>query len=198
MTIYDPSFYDTIAPGCRSSAEVLVPLILDRQPAEAVLDVGCGQGWWGAEFARHGCNVVGIDGGYVHDRQVPTFVEHDLTDRLPDLGSFDLAVCLEVAEHLPKSRAASFVADLCAAAPVVVFSAAIPRQPGAGHINCQWPSWWADLFATHGMHLDDSLRELVWDDDRIEPWYRQNVLIATSTPCDPPKDLTHPVIAQWL
>lgn len=195
---YTGSFYDVIAPGCRESAAVLVPLILDRHPASTVIDVGCGQGWWGAEFAAHGCEVVGIDGGYVPDRQIPSFVEHDLLAPLPEMGTFDLAVCLEVAEHLAPARAAGFVADLCALAPVVVFSAAIPGQPGAGHVNCRWPSWWADLFAVHGRFLDDSLRDLIWDDDRIEPWYRQNLLIATEEPCDPPRDLTHPVIAGWL
>lgn len=192
---YTADFYDTIAPGCRSSAEVVVPMILERHPAETVVDVGCGQGWWGAEFVFHGCEVIGLDGGYVPDRRIP-FIEHDLTDPLP-AGSYDLAVCLEVAEHLPEHRAASFVADLCALAPVVVFSAAIPGQPGAGHVNCQWPSWWAPLFADCGYHLDDRLRDLIWDDDRIEPWYRQNLLIATPTPCDSPADRTHPIIAGW-
>lgn len=197
-TDYSPGFYEIIAPGCRASAEVVVPLILERQPAKSVIDVGCGQGWWGAEFARHGCAVTGVDGGYVPNRQIAQFIDHDLAQPLPlDLGSFDLAVCLEVAEHLPKRRAASFVADLCGLAPVVVFSAAIPGQTGAGHVNCRWPSWWARLFAAHGFHLDGSLRQVIWDDDRIEPWYRQNLLIATTEPCEPPKDLEHPIIAGW-
>lgn len=197
-TDYDPGFYDTISQGCRESASVVVPLILDRHPAQTVIDVGCGQGWWGAEFQAHACEVTGIDGGYVPNRQIDQFIEHDLNHPLPNVGRFDLALCLEVAEHLPEHRAVSFVADLCNLAPVVVFSAATPHQTGAGHVTLRWPSWWADLFATHGYHLDGSLRWAIWDDDRVEPWYRQNLLIASRDATNSgPLDVIHPVIHEW-
>lgn len=198
-TDYSATFYDVIAEGCRSSAEVVVPVVLERMSPRTVVDVGCGQGWWGAEFAAvAGCDVTGVDGGYVEARQIETFVEHDLALPLPDLGTFDLAVCLEVAEHLPESRAASFVADLCALAPVVLFSAATPHQSGAGHVNCRWPSWWAGLFAEHGYQLDGSLRWPLWDDERVEPWYRQNLMLASrDAVCSQPLDVIHPVIHEW-
>jgi hypothetical protein len=120
-------------------------------------------------------------------------VEHDLTRELPDLGRFDLAVCLEVAEHLPASRAALFVADLVKLSPVVLFSAAIPGQPGVHHVNCQWPAYWADLFAFHGYGCRDEYRWPLWDDDRIESWYRQNVLIfQQGYEVTTPRPLVHP------
>lgn len=195
---YDPAFYDTIASGCRSSAEVVVPLILDAYPAESVIDVGCGQGWWGAEFGNYGCSLAGIDGEWVRPLRILDFVEHDLTQPLPDMDRFDLAVCLEVAEHLPESRAAGFVADLCRLAPVVMFSAATPHQTGAGHINCQWPSWWAQHFAEHGYGVDGSIRWQIWTDERVEPWYRQNLLIASQGAVpNEPLDVIHPVIHGW-
>lgn len=199
MTVYDPGFYATIAAGCRSSAEIVVPLILAEVSASSVLDVGCGQGWWGAEFAAYGCEVTGVDGDYVPDQQIPNIVAHDLSTPLPDLGRFDLAVCLEVAEHLPSDRAAGFVADLCELAQVVVFSAAAPQQTGAGHVNCQWPSYWAELFAQHRYQVDGSLRWSIWTDVRVEPWYRQNLLIAQRGIVAPPEplDVIHPVIHGW-
>lgn len=198
MTTYDQGFYATIAAGCRSSAEIVVPLILAEVGASSVIDVGCGQGWWGAEFAAYGCEVTGVDGDYVPDQQIPNIVAHDLGTPLPDLGSFDLAVCLEVAEHLPPERAASFVADLCRLADVVVFSAAAPHQTGAGHVNCQWPSYWAELFGRHGYQVDGSLRWSIWTDDQVEPWYRQNLLVASpdAIPSEP-LDVIHPVIHRW-
>jgi hypothetical protein len=52
-------------------------------------------------------------------------------------------VSLEVAEHLQPKRSASFVADLVALAPAVLFSAAIPGQPGTDHINPRWQDEWA-------------------------------------------------------
>jgi SAM-dependent methyltransferase len=194
---YDPGFYDIIAPGSQASAGVVVPLVLADHPAQRVVDVGCGQGWWGAEFAAHGCEVLGVDGDWVPSPAVELH-RHDLAESLPSLGTFDLAVCLEVAEHLPEARAEALVEWLCDLAPVVLFSAAIPGQPGAGHVNCQWPSWWHELFARHGRFLADPYREKIWDDERVEPWYRQNLLVATAEQCPGPADLVHPIIRGWL
>ena len=194
---YTTHFYDTIAHGCRTSSAVVVPLVLAAHRATSVVDVGCGQGWWGAEFAKYGCDVTGVDGGYVPDRALGRFVELDLMQPFPDLGHFDLAVCLEVAEHLPEARAAGFVADLCALADVVLFSAAIPHQTGAGHINLQWPSYWAAHFAAQGYGFDGSIRELIWTDPLVEPWYRQNLHLAVKGSPVVTLDLVHPVIHEW-
>lgn len=201
---YDQTFYDTIRAGCQSSAAVVVPLVLQRLGTIVeVVDVGCGEGWWAETFARlGGCNVLGIDGAYVQGSPLgERFLARDLTQplRLPTRPPrpFELAVCLEVAEHLPPSRATSFVADLCNLAPVVLFSAAIPYQTGAGHINLQWPSYWAELFRGHGYDLDGSIRFDIWDDERVEPWYRQNLHIATAGCQSRTYDLVHPTIHGW-
>lgn len=198
-TDYTGTFYDTIATGCRSSAATVVPMVLDRVAASTVIDVGCGQGWWASEFAARGCDVTGVDGDYVEGRQVSTFVEHDLSLPLADLGRFDLAISLEVAEHLPARRAAGFVADLCSLADIVLFSAAIPHQTGAGHVNLRWQSWWANLFDAEGFSVTGDLRWPIWSDDTVEPWYRQNLLLASVDPldCVGPLDVVHPVIHEW-
>lgn len=198
---YDRSFYDTIRSGCQTSADVVVPMVLARLGTiRSVVDVGCGEGWWAEAFARRGCAVLGIDGDHVDSAVTPlgdNLIASDLTLPLPQVGRFDLAVSLEVAEHLPEWRAAGFVEDLCRLAPVVLFSAAIPHQTGAGHINLQWPSYWADLFYRHGYDFDGSIRFDLWDDDRVEPWYRQNLHIATAGCRSITYDLVHPIIHRW-
>ena len=199
-TEYTPEFYGDIADGCRRSAEVIVPIILDRFDVETALDVGCGQAWWGSQLRRNGCRVTGIDGGYVTvpDENLDSFITHDLSLPLPDVGRFDLVVCLEVAEHLAEDRADGFIAELCDAAPVVLFSAAIPHQTGSEHINCQWQSWWAEKFHENGFKADGSVRFEIWDDDRVEPWYRQNVLVCSRHGKHTgPFDVVHPVIHGW-
>jgi hypothetical protein len=59
----------------------------------------------------------------------------------------------------------------------VLFSAALPRQGGTGHVNEQWPAYWIERFQTYGYFLFDVLRPLVWEDDRIASWYKQNILL---------------------
>lgn len=179
MSAYDSTFYDVIRAGIRSSAAALVPVLNDLFHPASVIDVGCGEGHWGATFAALGVAATGVDGDYVANREPGiTFIPADLSYLLDVDGPFDLAISLEVAEHLPPERAPSFVDDLCSLAPVVVFSAAIPGQGGTGHLNEQWPGYWAELFREAGYSLSgDDLRLAIWADDRIECWYRQNLLI---------------------
>jgi SAM-dependent methyltransferase len=184
-TAYSRTFYDTIRGGCQSSAARVVPEVMRLMPwVETVVDVGCGEGWWAAEFANHGCDVLGVDGAYVGGSPLgERFLAHDLTQPLSLSGrQFDLAVSLEVAEHLPSERARGFVDDLCRLAPTVLFSAAIPGQGGTGHLNEQWPDYWARMFAANGYPTSATLRWTFWEDPGVENWYAQNMLVASNQP----------------
>jgi SAM-dependent methyltransferase len=178
---YSSDFYETIRQGCRSSADAVVPEFLKHYRPESVVDVGCGEGWWGSAFRDAGADVIGLDGGEVADP--PIVVEQtDLTDFGIERGTADLAIALEVAEHLPEEAAGEFVEMLCNMAPVVLFSAAIPGQGGVAHLNEQWPSYWVERFETNGHRVTGDFRWRIWNDDRIENWYRQNILIACAEP----------------
>ena len=203
--LYDQAFFDMIRPGCQASAAVVVPLVFDLVKPATVIDVGCGEGHWGKAFEDHGCKVTGVDGAGTRS-VLETFVPLDLgrSLRAANLGTFDLAVSLEVAEHLAEPRSAGFITDLCSLAPVVLFSAAIPGQGGVGHKNEQWPTWWADKFDDHGYAVSGALRWQIWTDYRVKNWYRQNLLLATSdpsrfpelfnTPMAEPFSVIHPVL----
>ncbi|MFN7022448.1 MAG: class I SAM-dependent methyltransferase [Phycisphaerales bacterium] len=182
---YTPRWFAGQVTTSEASAEIVAPIVVDLLRPRSVVDVGCGLGGWAAAFARHGgAEVMGVDGDYV-DRsmlRIPPdrFKPHDLTKPL-DLGrTFDLAISLEVAEHLPESVADQFVATLTALAPAVLFSAAVPAQGGNNHINEQWQSYWIRKFAARGYVPADPVRPKVWDDPRVEWWYRQNTLLFLS------------------
>jgi SAM-dependent methyltransferase len=220
--LYDTNFYDRIRAGTQRSAQELVPLLMDALAMPGVfwddghlrvIDVGCGEGWWAQTFADNGCETIGIDGGYVETSPLgDRFIPHDLNHPLPLhlRGRFDLAVSLEVAEHLPERRARGFIGDLTDLAPIVVFSAAIPGQGGTGHINEQWPSYWADLFSANGFIVSGALRFSIWDNTNIENWYRQNLLIAVREDLEPsytelfespiahPFPIVHPVLYDYV
>ncbi|MBW6469084.1 MAG: class I SAM-dependent methyltransferase [Coriobacteriia bacterium] len=166
--------------------QILLPHVIDRIRPESVVDVGCGIGTF-----LHVCKdlgvsqVLGVDGEWV-DRDLlfghispHEFRSVDLATDMPlELPRHDLAICLEVAEHLDGSCAASLVQSLVAASDCVLFSAAIPGQGGQHHVNEQWPEYWAALFAAHEYVMADVVRPLVWDEPRISYWYRQNCFLA--------------------
>src|SRR3989304_9166891 len=133
--IYDKQFFDQMTEGSLSSARVVLPILFGYFKPTSVVDVGCGRGTWLKPAAEFGVQQLqGIDGDYVErdslliDEQ--NFQAWDLAEKI-DMGRrFDLAICVEVAEHLPFSRSETFVAELTQLSDVVLFSAALPYQGG--------------------------------------------------------------------
>jgi SAM-dependent methyltransferase len=179
---YTPKFFNWGLDRTRSSAQSIVPLVMERVHPRNVVDLGCGIGVWLEAFGSQGVeDYVGVDGDWVprdallipHDRFVSARIDKPL-----DLGRrFDLAVTLEVAEHLPEHHANQLVRNVVEHAPCVLFSAAIPHQGGTDHVNEQWPDYWAERFAAHGYPVVDGLRPVIWSNSAVLPFYRQNLLM---------------------
>jgi SAM-dependent methyltransferase len=184
-TVYPDSFFAIHEQGSERSATRVVPELLAIVSPHSVIDVGCGIGAWLAEFEKRGItDALGVDGDYVATERLrispEKFLAKDLTKPLGIHRRFDLAISLEVAEHLPENRSESFVSDLVGLAPVVLFSAAIPFQGGTFHVNEQWPDYWEKIFRQHNYLALDCLRRVLWDDESVDWWYRQNAILYAS------------------
>ncbi len=178
---YTPKFYRELESARESAAEIL-PIIIELLKPSSIVDIGCGSGHWLAVAGEHGVtDILGVDGNWVSESQlaIPAekFVAHDLSTPLKLDRRFDLALSLEVAEHLPESAAGAFIHNLCSSAEVVLFSAAIPGQGGRHHVNEQWPAYWADLFEQAGYQCYDVLRPRIWNNPRVAWYYAQNCMI---------------------
>jgi SAM-dependent methyltransferase len=179
---YSSDFYADQSDASAVAASVVVPIVLELTAVNSVVDVGCGVGTWVAEFFSRGVrDVCGIDGDYVNRAQlrIPSekFLARDLTQTVRLDRTVDLAVCLEVAEHLPESRAKSLVADLTSLAPCVLFSAAVPGQGGTNHINEQFLSYWIELFKANGYTGIDPIRPRILGNKLVGWWYQQNIVM---------------------
>jgi SAM-dependent methyltransferase len=178
---YSPAFYENQSTGSRRSADLILPVVRDLVRPTSVIDIGCGVGTWLAGWRALGVeDVIGVDGAWVDAArlQIPgaRFRPHDLTTPLRLDRRFDLAMSLEVAEHLDGAHADLFVANLVALAPVVLFSAAIPGQGGTHHVNEQWPGYWRGKFARHGYEIVDCIRRRVWSAP-VDYCYAQNAFL---------------------
>jgi SAM-dependent methyltransferase len=180
---YGKGFYDTQSTGSARSARRVLPLVCEWVRPSTAIDVGSGVGTWVAELLRLGVDAIGIDGDWVRDDMlaIPAdrFRRANLETLTPEMvgRTFDLAISLEVAEHLSPAASERFVELLTRVAPVVLFSAAIPGQGGTHHVNERWQSFWGELFVKRGFHPFDTLRPRVRGNGEVDWWYRQNVVM---------------------
>jgi len=215
---FDEAIYEITREGCKRSAAAVVPIVYELVKPRSVMDVGGGEGWWARAFVEAGTSQALVLDASLGELGTEETIGNGVLSRryfdlegdesLADFGTCDLAVCLEVAEHLTEIHAPRLIGGLCMLAPIVLFSAAIPGQGGYGHVNEQWPGYWAGMFGECGYGVSDALRWAIWNDERIEPWYRQNLLLCASPmrlaetvgglmPDSTPRAVVHPDVFNW-
>ena len=157
--------------------------MLKLLPVRSVVDFGCGRGTWLKACLENGVEtVLGLDGDYVNrdklaDRSGAISGPLICDGRSAWSGGLTWPCAWKSPSTCRARSALALVESLTAAAPVVLFSAALPGQGGTSHINEQWPPYWERLFAEQGMRKYDVVRPLIWSDKSIEWWYRQNIYI---------------------
>ncbi len=179
---YKGSFYSNRREMTLASARRVLEIVGSLFEVGSAVDLGCGTGTWlSVAKARGATDLLGYEGHWLSEDAVDdpaiTIISQDLEQPVTLDRRFDLAISLEVAEHLGPARAESFVEDLCRASDVVLFAAAIPGAGGKGHVNEQWQSFWAEKFAARGYVAVDAIRPEIWDDPAIPYWYRQDVIL---------------------
>jgi SAM-dependent methyltransferase len=182
LTAYDRILFFLVVDDSLRSARVVMPIVMELLSPKSVIDVGCGPGAWLRTFAENGVRVIReIDGDYVKRDELlidpREFFAADLDQGFSLDREYDLALCIEVAEHLPESSGSALIDLLTSAAPAVVFSAAIPGQGGTNHVNERWLRYWHDLFARRRYTMVDAFRPKIRDDVRVAPYIRQNLVL---------------------
>jgi SAM-dependent methyltransferase len=180
--LYDDRFYQAQVAESLASARIYLGYLWPYLPARSVLDVGCGRGAWLKACRELGSTELhGLDGswnessklidGAIRFRSIDLNRPFSLKDRV------DLAMTLEVAEHLEPASSGVFVECLSAASDAVLFGAAYSGQGGTHHINEQPHTFWASLFARLDYAPFDLFRPVFWANEDVCYWYRQNTFL---------------------
>ena len=166
------------------SPSVVVPILISLFSPSSVIDIGCGTGNFLHIFKEKGVqDIKGLDGNWVNRELLFKNIDQnefevaDLEQLVDSKRKYDLAICLEVAEHLSGESADHFIKAICSYSDIVVFSAAIPGQGGQNHINEQWPTYWINKFTDNNYELHDLIRPKIWHQSEIDYWYKQNMLV---------------------
>jgi SAM-dependent methyltransferase len=143
-------------------AEFLGETFYETYHPKSVIDIGCGPGIYLLPFMRHGCEVLGIDAETsMYEKYIPNnFQRVDL--RLPwtPPHKFDLALCIEVAEHLKCEFSETIVHTCAQCADRIFFTAAIPGQGGTNHYCCRPTEEWIEMFARDGFFVAPETKQL--------------------------------------
>lgn len=211
--LYNKKFYANHTSESFKSAMAILSILYEIYQPAMVLDVGCGHGAWLAAAEQLGSKkMVGYDGPWIDRSDLISsgieFRQANLASSFEIDGWFDLAISVEVAEHLPEVKAFRFVTALCRVSDVVIFGAAVNGQGGVNHINEQPQSYWIELFKRNGFQVIDIFRSAVWDNDEVTFWYRQNTFLFANLknlnfdieklqiPKDTPYDIVHPLLLE--
>lgn len=132
-----------------------IPLLVERTweyfSPQSVIDIGCANGLHMKHFMEKGCNVMGIEGSSHFAKHIQEnawyadYLIHDI--RKPfDLGrKYDLAICIEVLEHLEEKYADIAVKNICNHAHSFLITASDIPKPKM-HINAQKKKYWVQKF----------------------------------------------------
>lgn len=164
-----------------SSAKEIFGYMLELLHIETVIDVGCGCGAWlkGVKDLKPSIKVMGIDNSDCDRSEflAPNeFVKCDVFSFNPP-KKYDVAISLEVAEHIDQNKADDFIEKLCECSQIILFSAAIKYQGGNHHVNEQFQDYWKEKFERYGYICIDLFRQRFWNNDNVSVYFKQNMFL---------------------
>jgi SAM-dependent methyltransferase len=170
----------------RRDAPIFVSELLNVFPGvTSVADIGCGSGVYAAELQSRGLKVLGCEYGARPLRWARRLGVNAVPFDLSKAGSslpgrpYDLAISLEVAEHVPPVFADRFVEFMCETSDRIVLTAAPPGQGGYGHINEQPKEYWIEKFERRGFSVSVATTALLTrrlQGDGISHFLHQNLM----------------------
>ncbi len=183
-TVYNEAFHRNRDCLTRETAVIVSDFLLKNFNICSVCDVGGGIGVWldvfRSKIDSKSFKGILLEGDYIKKEWLlcpELFQCCNLEENFCLPQKYDLAIALEVAEHLHVNCAERFITNLCKISDLILFSAAIPYQGGAGHLNEQPFSYWRNLFAQNGYSCYDIVRSLISKMDSIPFWYRNNIFV---------------------
>lgn len=161
-------------------------LVGEFGPFEKSLDLGAGDGYYSYALRETGTLAYAVE----VSEEAAEFVKEevwllvwDLREPLRLEETYDLVLCIEVAEHLPEWSADTLCDTIARhASGLVVFTAAPLNQGGHGHVNCQPLEYWIGRLKTRGLaYLEDETMHARSSWLRILgkslPWLSKNVML---------------------
>lgn len=197
--VYTKEYFEHIQQEEGLQAFRLERILYDLYKPRTVIDWGCANGLYLEPFmTEDGCEVLGIDNsGIAIEMRNPDIriIRSDMTQAIhltpmtmkpvgidvsAPITKFDMALCIEVLEHLEEKDAKVAIENICRSSDRLVVSIAREWQTGPGHINLKPIEYWIQKFGWQGFRVDNKatldVRERMGDGYHLG-WITNNLLI---------------------
>jgi cyclopropane fatty-acyl-phospholipid synthase-like methyltransferase len=162
-------------------SEWIINFIIEQE-IETMTDFGCGLGQYCDDIeSQTMCKAIGVEGNKPKEAVFNKIHEFDLTKDLSiNFGfSSDLAISLEVGEHIPKEYMATYLDNITHHAnEYLITSWAVRGQEGFGHVNCLDNHEIIPEFEKRGFQLmekeTEDARSVIEDKAH---WFKKTILI---------------------
>ena len=144
-----------------------------------VADIGCGFGFYCRMLKGYGWEVHGYEGTQgVKDVGIyDDILTVDLTKVRYVEVDYDLAICLEVGEHIPKEYEQTVLDNICRySRKNLVLSWAIPGQGGAGHHNERDNKYIIDEVVKRGFKFDKGKSKVLRAASTFK-WFKNTIMV---------------------
>jgi len=187
-SIYTEDYFSSsLDPMWLMDIELISETIYRTLNPKSVIDVGCGVGAYLYYLNKHGVEIEGIEGSNAAFKALmaPQNVVRKLDLRLissyKPKRKYDLAMCIEVLEHINPKHADMVLDFLCEASDTILISAASPGQGGRYHMNEQTSEYWISKMKKRGYNLDLSttseIKKEIAGKIKVVTWIPKNLLI---------------------
>lgn len=183
--LYDKRFFRQNIRYSVHTARIFSDYVVREFNPALVYDFGCGNGIYLKYFLEKNVDVFGIDGSEEAGKnfliEKRFFSNFDLRKPVELLKKSDIAICIEVAEHLEPAYADILIENIsnnCRG--TVFFTAAPPGQGGTNHVNEQSKQYWIEKFAKQSFVYDDKkTKELKFflANNKAVHWVVNNIMI---------------------
>lgn len=160
--------------------KIVCPPIIQVLKPKKLIDVGCGTGDFVSYFLQQKIDAYGLEGTteVLDNLMIPDDRMYFADLRKPFLQTvrFDLAMSIEVAEHIEPEFSHIYVHNMCSLSDRILLTVAGPGQLGHNHVNLQTKDYWEKKFAKHGYFRKQEIENQILA--LFEPHKRKQVMRA--------------------
>jgi hypothetical protein len=189
---YSESFYSSVGSRASIAASIVMGSVKQWYSPSSIVDYGAGPGVWSIEAAKvfPNASVLALD------YEAATIFSEEFESKRPKnlitlelnfeeeksipVVNLDMAICVEVLEHLSEEAANRVFNSICSTAGIVIFSAAVPGQGGTGHINEKPKNYWVSRFVENDFLVFDTFAQNL-QHPQVPDYYRNNCFLAINS-----------------